>query len=308
MSNASVPTYQSANKRSVMAADTGSPPEVRGTALEFLGKLATEVSRGVVDLPCFPDVVLRIRKALEDPKTSAEQRVTVVGAEPRLSARLLQTANSAAFNTSGKPLTDLRSAMTRLGQQLVQSAAMAYAVQQMKQADSLKPVSKSLTDLWKECITVASICQVVARRTKVSPDEAFLTGLLHGIGRLYIMVRAVAQPASFNNDPAFLEMVEGWHAQIGKAVLQNWQFAEHMCEAVGDQTNYDRRWKHETDLTDVLVASIVLGGTLKNPATREVPMEGVSAFASLGLTQSECNAILKHAELQLGSLLDALGC
>lgn len=36
---------------------------------------------------------------------------------------------------------------------------------------------------------MASISQVVARRTQISPDEAFLTGLLHGIGRLYIMVR-----------------------------------------------------------------------------------------------------------------------
>src|ERR1700760_3126417 len=147
MSNASVPTYQS-GKRSVMATDTGAPPEVRGAALEFLAKLATEVSAGTVDLPCFPNVVIKIRKALDDPKTSPERRVTVVGAEPRLAARLLQTANSAACNTTGKPITDLRSAITRLGQQLVQSAAMAYAVQQIKQADQLKPIARLLTELW----------------------------------------------------------------------------------------------------------------------------------------------------------------
>jgi HDOD domain len=42
-------------------------------------------------------------------------------------------------------------------------------------------------------ISVASISQLVARRTTVKPDEAFLTGLLHGIGRLYIMAHAVGK-------------------------------------------------------------------------------------------------------------------
>jgi HD-like signal output (HDOD) protein len=282
---------------------------VRGAALEFLSALATEVSKGTVDLPCFPDVVIKIRKALDDPKTSPERRVQVVGAEPRLAARLLQTANSAAFNTTGKAITDLRSAMTRLGQQLVQSAAMAYAVQQMKQADQLKPIARLLTEIWKESITVASICHTVARKTKIVPDEAFLAGLLHGIGRLYITVRSVSLPPNVYNDPAFVDMIAGWHPQIGKAVLENWQFTEQTCEAVGDQYVYDRRRKQEADLTDVLIASIILGESLRRraPGPRVVKIDGVTAFQNIGIAAPECNAIITHAEVQLGSLVEALG-
>src|ERR1700760_1403739 len=33
----------------------------RASALAFIGSLATEVSKGTVNLPCFPDVVMRIR-------------------------------------------------------------------------------------------------------------------------------------------------------------------------------------------------------------------------------------------------------
>jgi HDOD domain len=109
-----VPTYQS-NKRSTPASDGTSTPDARGTALEFLRMLALEVSRGSVDLPCFPDVVVRIRNALAHPGTTLEQTVTIVGAEPRLAAQLIQTAASAAFNPGGRPLTDLRTAITRLG-------------------------------------------------------------------------------------------------------------------------------------------------------------------------------------------------
>ena len=175
---------------SSVAPKGGSTPEaVRAHGLEFLSKLAREVSSGTVDLPCFPDIVVRIRNELADPKTTPERMVMLVGAEPRLAARLLQTANSTAFNQSGKPVADLRTAITRLGHQLVQSAAMSYAVRQMKSEPFLRPIADRLKELWKDSIAVASACQTLAQRTRVNPDEAFLTGLLHGIGRLYVMVR-----------------------------------------------------------------------------------------------------------------------
>jgi HD-like signal output (HDOD) protein len=298
------PTYQT-GRGSVPATGMGAP-EARAAALVFLGKLATEVSKGTVDLPCFPDVVVRIRQALADPGNTPEKTVVIVGNEPRLAARLLQMANSAAFNATGKPLTDLRSAITRLGQQLVQSAAIGYAVQQMKYAGPLRPIARPLTELWRECISVASVSQAVAARTAVCPDEAFLTGLLHGIGRLYIMVRAMGRTAEFGSDQAFLDLVSDWHASIGKAVLENWGFAEQMCAAVGDQNDYERRWVRGGELSDILVVATVLAEGMKQP-TAPISATGISAFQHLRLSQTDCAAILEQAKRHLGSLHDALG-
>jgi len=155
---------------------------------------------------------------------------------------------------------------------------------------------------------VASISQVVARRTKVNPDEAFLTGLLHGIGRMYIMVRSVDYAAKLGTEQSFLELVNGWHAAIGKAVLQNWGFAEDISTAVGNQADYDYRSRLAADLTEVLIVSIILADALKNPLGRTVDMDGVDAFQSIGLNAQDCAEILTHADYQLGSLHDALGC
>src|SRR5208282_205560 len=166
MSNTeSTPTYRS-GATSIPADGSSSTPEQRGAALAFLQELASEVSRGTVDLPCFSNVVVRISEALVDPNTTSEQVVTIVGAEPRLAARLLQTANSAAFNAAGKPLTDLRSAVIRLGHQMVHGIAMSYAVQQMKNEASLRSIAGPLTELWNNSIAVASISRIVAGRTK----------------------------------------------------------------------------------------------------------------------------------------------
>ena len=301
------PTYKSGMK-SVAPNRTTSPEEARAALMQFLGQVAAELSAGTVDLPCFPDVVLRIRKALDDPKNTPGKTVTVVGAEPRLAARLLQTANSAAFNPANKPVTDLRTAITRLGQQVVQSAAMAFALQHMKDQESLSSIAEPLSALWKESISVALICQIVAVRTKVSPDEAFLTGLLHGIGRLYLMVRAISKAREFGDQQSFIELVAGWQASIGKAVLENWGFAPQMCEAIAEQRDYERKRKRIAELSDVLIVSIVLCEALRMPAPRTVDTDGIESFATIGLSDVACADILTQAELQLGSLQDALGC
>jgi HD-like signal output (HDOD) protein len=299
------PTYRSGGE-SVPASNAAATPEERATALAFLQSLATEVSRGTIDLPCFPDVVIRISQALADPNTTSEQVVTFVGAEPRLAARVLQTANSAAFNSSGKPLTDLRSAITRLGHQMVQGTAMSYAMQQMKNETSLRSIAQPLAELWNRSIAVASICRLVALRTKVPADEAFLTGLLHGIGNLYIMARAAGAPNRLGSEQSWMELIGGWQASIGKAVLLSWGFADEMCEAVGDQGDVDRRWKHEARLVDVLIASLVLADALKTPEPRIIGTDGINAFMSIGLTSADCTAILAAADAQIREVHEAL--
>jgi HD-like signal output (HDOD) protein len=301
----STPTYRSGTK-SVPASGAASSLQERAAALAFLQKLAAEVSEGSIDLPCFPDVVVRISTALADANTTADQVVTIVGAEPRLAARILQSANSAAFNTSGKPLTELRSAITRLGHQMVHGTAMSYAVQQMKNEASMRSIVQPLTELWNRSIAVASISKIVAKRTKLSVDEAFLAGLLHGIGTLYIMARAATQPAGLGAEHAWLDLLVGWQASIGKAVLESWGFAEEMCDAVGEQEDHERRWKHEAGLADVLIVSLLLTDAMNTPEPRVIVTEGINSFLTVGVSAEDCAAILSEAQQQIGLVHDAL--
>jgi len=283
-----------------------STPEQRAIALKFLQELATEVSEGTVDLPCFSNVVVRISEALMNPQTTSEQVVTIVGAEPRLVAKMLQTANSVAFNAAGKPMTDLRSAVTRIGQQMVQSIAISYAIKQMQHEDALRSIAQPLSDLWVHSIAAACICQLVAERTKVRTDVAFLTGLLHGIGTLYIMAHVATRCMDTTAQRATLETLGDWDAHIGKAVLESWGFTEEMCDAVADQRDFARKWQHDAGLTDVLIVSLLLADALRTPEPRKIDAQGVSAFASIGLTEVDCQATIIRAERRIAVVHDAL--
>jgi HD-like signal output (HDOD) protein len=179
-------------------------------------------------------------------------------------------------------------------------------MQQMKNETSLRSIAQPLAELWNRSIAVAYICRLIALRSKVPPDEAFLTGLLHGIGNLYIMARAASAANGLGSEQSWMELIGGWQASIGKAVLLSWGFADEMCDAVGDQDDLDRRWKHEAGLVDVLIASLVLADALKMPEPRVIGTNGINAFLSIGVTEADCAAILTEADAQIRQVHEAL--
>jgi HD-like signal output (HDOD) protein len=277
-------------------------------ATGFLRRIADDLTRGPLNLPCFPDIVPRVRGAISDPRSTPDDLVRIAGTEPRLAARLIQTANSAVFNPSGKPLTNLRQSITRLGHHLVQSVTLVFAVQQMKSEASLRPVAKPLSKLWEKSIAVASICQVLANQLKVPPDKVFMTGLVHGIGHFYIMVRA-AEPSSgidYGRLPA--ELLDERHPALGRYVLEKWNFEAVVCEAIGLQNDHARWSARAADITDVVIASVVLAESLMDGNGDLTRCAGVTAFERLGLGPKELAATLKHTEYRLLSLRETLGC
>ncbi len=130
------------------AAQTQGSQTTDTQAFAFVQQLAAELSKGKVELPSFPDIALRVRKVLSDENVTQDMVVRVVGSEPALAARLMQIGNSAALNFSGRPITELRTAISRMGFNMVRSAAIAFAMSQLKRQDSLKGLEKPLEDLW----------------------------------------------------------------------------------------------------------------------------------------------------------------
>jgi len=132
----------------IMTAIATSPADTTAAhsamAFQFVSELATEVSKGRVELPAFPDVATRVRKALADDDVSADHIARVVGSEAGLAARVMTLANSAALNRSGKNITELKTAISRIGQNNVRTAAMSFAISQLRRAPELKKITKEL--------------------------------------------------------------------------------------------------------------------------------------------------------------------
>jgi HD-like signal output (HDOD) protein len=290
------------------AAAQATKSTVDAEAFAFVQALASELSRGKVDLPSFPDIALRVRKVLADEEVSQEQVVRVVGSEPALAARLMQIANSAALNFTGKPIQDLRTAINRMGHNMVRSAAIAFAMSQLKKVDSLKGLEKPLDDLWKSSAAVAAMSHAVAKRySKVNPDTGMLAGLLHGIGKLYILTRSSKHPALFADQATYNQIVRDWHSPVAKALLENWDMAEEIVNAVHDYEDVERAHSGPVDLTDVLTVGNLLAAFKEHPESLEINMHDVAACKRMQIDRASYEKLIDESETEIDALRQALG-
>src|SRR5262245_14933611 len=274
----------------------------------FVQSLAAELSAGKVQLAGFPDIAARVQHVLADENVTTDRVVKVIGAEPVLAAQLLQISNSVALNPSGRHIADLKTAVARVGLNTVRTATIAFAVRQLRAAEELKPVAKQLGALWERNVLVASLCYVLARRrSRVNPDTALLTGLLHGVGRLYIMTRAVRHPALFANPSSYQLIERDWHLSIGTALLANWGIASEIVVAVRDSEDYAREPREAASLTDVLVAANMIAIHSEQPEFLEARLATVRAIAKLELTREICETLVRESAEEIAALREALG-
>jgi HD-like signal output (HDOD) protein len=275
---------------------------------DFVRSLAAELSRGNVDLPSFPEIAVRVRRVLSDPKSSVEQVVRVVGSEPALAARLLRIANSASLNRSGRAVTDLRTAINRIGYNMVRSAAISFSMAQIRTSNKLAGLEHHLNELWQRSTLVAAFSYVLARMcTKVNPDEAMLTGMMHGIGKLYVLTRAIDHPELFISDRTLNDIIGEWHATIGKAILENWDFSEAMAQAVGDQADFSRADDGPPDLSDVIAVAILMAAHGEDAPGLEAALKGLGAAKRLRLDEEKTQAVIRESTAEVTALSQALG-
>jgi HD-like signal output (HDOD) protein len=286
------------------------PENSSAGAFEFIRSLATELSGGRIDLPSFPEIAVRVRRILSDPKSSVDQVVRVVGSEPALAARLLRIANSASLNRSGKTVTDLRTAISRIGYNMVRSASISFAMAQIRNSSKLVGLEHHLQALWKRSTVVAAYAYVLARsRSRVNPDEAMLTGMMHAIGELYVLTRAAAHPELFTAEGTLDQIIGEWHPSIGKAILENWDFPESMCRAVGDQQELARAEPGAPDLRDVIATSVLMGrhGEDADALALALALDGLAAAERLGLTAARTATVISDSAVEVRALSEALG-
>jgi len=298
--------------------------DANAIGFEFIQTLSNELSKGQVKLPAFPEVAMRIKGALEDPDMSTQQIAKLVVSDPVFSARLLKVANSAALNVSGNQIKDIPTAITRMGFKMAHSIAVSIAMDQVMNAPANPALASQFQQLWQHSVTVAALCFVITkkqarhpnlRQNRINPDEAMLAGLMHDIGKTYILTRAESYPALIEDAQALEQVMLDWHTGIGSAIIENWEFDEAMMNVADEHELYDREPfipGHATDLTDVvlvanLMAHLIEEGEEGNEEEHLAEWLKISAFERLGLDEAAISEIKDSSKEEIDSIISALG-
>jgi len=273
--------------------------------LEFVATLGEELAAGTLHLPTFPDVAMRVREALDDENCTNDRLAKVIGADPVLAAQVMRVANSAAYARGGEPVADLRIATSRLGQDTLRNTAIAFAMHQIASAEAMPAIKAPLGAVWRHSVYVAAIAHCLAKRlTRLNPEEAMLAGLVHDIGKLYILMRAAKDSEVLDDEEMLAECMEQWHPGVGRAIVEAWDFSDAIAVAVDEHEEFDRG-DLPVDLTTVVtVANVyakVVIGELDSVVWNEIP-----AIGKLGLTADTAEEIVGESAEEIQSLVDAL--
>jgi len=207
----------------------------------FVSLLALELDNGDISLPSLPDVVLKIRKLLEDENCDFARLSTAISMDPVLVSRLFVFANSAYYNRANVKIETLDGAIGRLGIEVVRSTAMSLAMKQLYTSEKHSHAAKYLRTVWARGMKLSCMSFAIAKRLPMLNDEtAFLCGLMHEVGKLYIITKAEEFPDFLGDKESFESVLETWNSQISKSIIESWGFPEEVAQSADPASYLDQ--------------------------------------------------------------------
>lgn len=272
----------------------------------FYTSIAADIGKGELAFPTSTQIAMKVLRALDDPDCQIETAAKMVQAEPLLSARVVAMANSVAFNASGRAITDVRTAVMRLGFRTLRSLAMALVTRQMAGSPTEQANQALVTQLWEHTAHVTSLAHVIARRfTHVDPETALFAGIIHEVGGFYMLSRTKDHPELLDGD--YHEWMEIGEAEVGRAVLKVLAVPQPVVEAI------EAYWSGYLAIPPVTLGDTLLLAEELAPVASPLhklggvePGEGMTARLDITIGEDVLSSILAESAEEVSSLTRAL--
>jgi len=205
-----------------------------------MGKRQTaELVAQVDGIPSLPEAVSEIVSLVNKPDSSAAQVCNVIQKDIGLTAKLLQVANSAYYAFPNR-IGSVQLAVSLLGMNEVRNIVLSATVVSMFKSIKGAPFL-SFRELWTHSVNCAVAARTIASRVPdLSPEEAFVGGLLHDVGMVVLLekmqedLKKIVQLAKKEEIP-FVEAErrywEHTHARIGSVLARMWKLPKAVAQA-----------------------------------------------------------------------------
>lgn len=178
-----------------------------------------------------PGIALEIQQLLQDPDFSIDRVARLILQDQVLAGQILRVANSAFFSGLKKVGT-IREAIIRLGAKQVLNCVMLVTQKNLYQSRNPE-IHRQLVALWEHALGSAVGTQWLMERLgyRELSQEGFLVGLLHDIGKLFLLnvVESLHHSGKFHMDLSSAlvrEILDSLHCEYGCRLLQQWNLPE----------------------------------------------------------------------------------
>ena len=176
-------------------------------------------SGNILNFPTYFQSSVRLKNVLRDPNSSQQKIVAAVAVDPMMSACVVQMANTAKYY-QGSKVSDLTTAVSRVGITIVKRLAIEVALKQLSSCKEILEYHEFSRTIWLHSLEVASAASVIAQEfDAINPYEAEFAGLVSNLGAFYLLYRAAMyEPIAMDREKV-KSIVSRYYEEAGLKIL-----------------------------------------------------------------------------------------
>jgi diguanylate cyclase (GGDEF)-like protein len=258
-------------------------------------------------LPTLPAIAMQVLDLTRRDDLSVQDIASLIMNDPALASKILKTVNSPFYGLP-KQVSTVSNAIVILGLQAVKTLALGFSLlANLQKKDDRSPNAFDHTLFWKRSIYAAVGSRVLARKMSViQQEEAFLAGLLSGIGVL-VLHRVLGE--SFDQlhiqaagDYDTLVELSRQHLdveppEVSALLAEKWQFPPLLARPIALHYKRGESDPRIRPLVDVVSAGVMISDvfTAQNPA------------AAIAKVRRELATLFNLQPADIETLLDQIG-
>lgn len=198
--------------------------------------IVEDVIMSSCEIPSMPNVAQQILVMIADPDTNSEKLQKAILVDQALATRVLKIANSPFYGVP-RTIRTLSTAIMILGFRMIRNIVLAVVTKSINRKVGLVEAM-----MWEHSIGVSTASFLLAKEIQFpDPEEAFLAGLLHDIGKqiinnhdsekyMQVIERTYNEGISFYS--AEKETYGFTHAEVGAIAVRKWKLSEELENAI----------------------------------------------------------------------------
>jgi len=251
-------------------------------------------------LPPTAGVLARLQRLLGDANSGLDDIAELIRLDPALATRVITISNSAFFRR-GLPCGTIEEAVNRVGFREVYRV-VSVVISRSLVAQALPAYGRDAHRMWRESVACAFAAELLAERLGEEMPVAYVSGLLHAIGRLPInqyLISAAVPGRTVLAEEGFPREHSGaeyalfgfTQADVGAFMLTKWEFTPATVLAVRHQ--YDPLAAEEPH--DRMAAVLYGARLLRTVLCENKPIEEITVDDDiLALVRLGSDDVLSH--------------
>jgi diguanylate cyclase (GGDEF)-like protein len=199
-----------------------------------------------VNLPTPPTIAVKILNTVQKTEFSLTDLEKIISADPALTGKMLQIANSAFYSLPNK-ISNITRAMSILGTNVIKNIALSFVI-----TTELCKNTTSHFDFdhfWRQSVTTAVAAELVKNLIQKNDDDIFVTALLQNLGTLILCLNkgkdyedlliACRSDSSVCLIKSEQQKYQFDHQQVSYMLIHSWKLPPSIAEPV--------RYHHEPE-------------------------------------------------------------